>query len=130
MSLIITTAEVEKVFTDPNWLLIDARSPERFRGEQELIDPVAGHIPNAVNRFHGLNVDGNGLFLPKDRLQKEFDELTKGHSADQTAVYCGSGVTSCHHLVAMEYASLPQPRLYLGSWSEWIRDPKHPIAKG
>jgi thiosulfate/3-mercaptopyruvate sulfurtransferase len=127
-SQIVTTTQVEKIYSDPDWLLIDARSGERYRGEQEPIDPVAGHIPNAANRFHGFNVDGNGLFLPKERLLQEFSELTKGHDHEHMAVYCGSGVTSCHHLVAMAAAGLPLPKLYVGSWSEWIRDPKHPIG--
>jgi thiosulfate/3-mercaptopyruvate sulfurtransferase len=128
--MIVTTADVERLYAQPDWLLIDARVGERFRGEQETIDPVAGHIPNAVDRFHGANVGADGLFLPKDRLKEEFAQLSKGYKPDQIAVYCGSGVTSCHHLVAMAVAGLPQPKLYLGSWSEWIRDPSHPIALG
>jgi len=127
-NMIVTTTEMEKFYTNPDWLMIDARSAERFRGEQEVIDPVAGHIPNAVNRFHGLNVDANGLFLPKEQLQKAFSELTQGFATERTVVYCGSGVTSCHHLVSMAYAGLPLPRLYAGSWSEWISDPKRPIG--
>lgn len=126
-NMIITTSEMENIYTKPDWLVIDARSAERFRGEQEFIDPIAGHIPNAVNRFHGLNVNTDGLFLPKGQLQREFSDLTRGFKPDQTVVYCGSGVTSCHHLVAMATAGLPLPRLYVGSWSEWIRDPKRPI---
>jgi thiosulfate/3-mercaptopyruvate sulfurtransferase len=129
LGMIVTTPEIEKVHNQPDWLLIDARSAERFRGEQETIDPVAGHIPGAVNRFHGLNVDGNGLFLSKDRLQSEFTELIIGYDPSKTVVYCGSGVTSCHHLVAMAYAGLPQPKLYAGSWSEWIRNTALPIAR-
>jgi thiosulfate/3-mercaptopyruvate sulfurtransferase len=128
-SMIVTTKEVETLRTQPDWLLFDARSPERFRGEQEVIDPVAGHIPGAVNRFHGNNLGSNGLFLPKEKLHEEFAALVKNYKPDHVAVYCGSGVTSCHHLVGMAVAGLPLPKLYVGSWSEWIRDPNHPIAK-
>ena len=127
--LILTTPEIEKIINQPDWLLIDARSGERFRGEQETIDPIAGHIPGTVNRFHGENMGANGLFLPAAQLKEEFTNLTNGFAPEKTAVYCGSGVTSCHHLVAIAIAGLPQPKLYAGSWSEWIRDPAHPIAR-
>jgi len=126
--MIISTAEMENIHTKPDWRVIDARSAERYRGEQEVIDPVAGHIPNAVNRFHGLNVDSNGLFRSTADLKKEFSDMTKGYVPEKIVVYCGSGVTSCHHLVAMSIAGPPLPKLYAGSWSEWIRDPKHPIT--
>lgn len=126
--MIVTTTEMENIYTKPDWLVIDARSAERYHGEQEVIDPIAGHIPNAVNRFHGLNVDSNGLFHSSQELKNEFSDLTKGYDPEKTVVYCGSGVTSCHHLVAMSHAGLPLPKLYVGSWSEWIRDPKHPIG--
>jgi thiosulfate/3-mercaptopyruvate sulfurtransferase len=126
--LVLSTADMEKVYADPRWLLIDARSGERFRGEQETIDPIAGHIPNAINRFHGENMSAEGLFLPTAQLKEEFSNLTKGFAPENTVVYCGSGVTSCHHLVAMAIAGLPQPKLYAGSWSEWIRDSHRPIA--
>jgi thiosulfate/3-mercaptopyruvate sulfurtransferase len=128
MEMIVTTSQMEKIHTDPEWLVIDARTPERYRGEQEPIDPVAGHIPGAVCRFHGENVGVDGLFHSPETLKSAFTELTKGHDPRKVAIYCGSGVTSCHHLVAMAYAGLPQPKLYVGSWSEWIRDPHHPIA--
>jgi thiosulfate/3-mercaptopyruvate sulfurtransferase len=126
--LIVSTSDMERLYSDPRWLLIDARAGERFRGEQETIDPVAGHIPNAVNRFHGENVSPDGLFLPAAQLKEDFSNLTNGFAPENTVVYCGSGVTSCHHLVAMAIAGLPQPKLYAGSWSEWIRDPNRPIA--
>jgi thiosulfate/3-mercaptopyruvate sulfurtransferase len=130
MGMLVSTTEIEKLYQNPEWLVIDARAEERYRGELEPIDPVAGRIPGAVNRFHGLNIDSDGLFHSRDRLHAEFTNLLAGHSPEKTAVYCGSGVTSCHHLVAMAYAGLPLPKLYLGSWSEWIRDTSHPIAKG
>ena len=128
--MVVTTGEVQALSAQNGALLIDARAQERFRGELELIDPVAGHIPNAVNRFHGLNLDRNGLFLPEATLREEFERLLAGSPAEKAVVYCGSGVTSAHHLVAMAIAGLPMARLYAGSWSEWIRDPDRPIAKG
>lgn len=127
--LILTTTDIEKIINQPDWLLIDARSGERFRGELETIDPIAGHIPGAVNRFHGENMGADGIFLPAAQLKEEFSNLTKGYTPENIVVYCGSGVTSCHHLVAMAIAGLPQPKLYAGSWSEWIRDPAHPVAR-
>ena len=129
MDLVVSTNDVEAMIGKTDWLLVDARAPERFHGEQETIDTVAGHIPGAVNRFYGTNQGPEGLFLSADRLREEFNSLTKGIRPDHTAIYCGSGVTSCHHLVAMAIAGLPQPRLYAGSWSEWIRDPKRPIVQ-
>ncbi len=128
--MVVTTGEVQAISAQNSALLIDARAQERFRGELELIDPIAGHIPNAVNRFHGLNLDRNGLFLPEATLREEFEHLLAGSPAEKAVVYCGSGVTSAHHLVAMAVAGLPMARLYAGSWSEWIRDPDRPIAKG
>ncbi len=122
--MIVEAAEVERIRRDPAYRLIDARSPERYRGEMEPIDPVAGHIPGAVNRFTGENLLANGLFKKPELLKSEFQMLLGGISPRNAVVYCGSGVTSCHHLVAMEHAGLPGGRLYVGSWSEWIRDPK------
>lgn len=127
-NMIITTPQMERIHNDPDWLVIDARADERYRGEREPIDPIAGHIPGAVCRFHEKNVDAYGLFLTPERLTAEFTGLMGGHDPQKVAVYCGSGVTSCHHLAAMVYAGFPQPKLYAGSWSEWIRNPRHPIA--
>jgi thiosulfate/3-mercaptopyruvate sulfurtransferase len=107
-------------------LLIDARTPERYRGESEPIDTIAGHIPTAVNRFHGLNLRANGTFKPSVLLLAEFNDLLQQNLSQNTIVYCGSGVTSCHHLLAMEVAGLPTGRVYIGSWSEWIKDPDRP----
>jgi thiosulfate/3-mercaptopyruvate sulfurtransferase len=109
--------------------LFDARAPERFRGEVEPIDAVAGHIPGAVN----LPFTGNlrdGRFLPSAELRQRL-ALALGDTAPEDAVvYCGSGVTACHDILAFAHAGLPLPRLYAGSWSEWINDPNHPVAKG
>ncbi|MDZ4160058.1 MAG: rhodanese-like domain-containing protein, partial [Anaerolineaceae bacterium] len=96
---------------------------ERYRGEMELIDPIAGHIPGAINRFTGENLRDDGCFKSGAELRSEFLKLMQNVPPEHTVVYCGSGVTSCHHLVALEHAGLPGVRLYLGSWSQWIRDP-------
>ncbi len=128
--LIVSTADVESFTLDPTWLLIDSRAQERYTGAQEPIDSKAGHIPGSINRFYGFNLNPDGTFLPGVELRKEFDQLLSGYPIDKTVIYCGSGVTSAHNLLAMAIAGLPQPKLYAGSWSEWIRDPKHPIATG
>ncbi|MBE0699291.1 MAG: sulfurtransferase [Anaerolineaceae bacterium] len=125
-AMLVETPMIEKIHRDPKFLLVDARAPERFRGEKEPIDPVAGHIPHAVNRFHGFNLGPDGLFLPEEVLHSQFKSLLNNIPSDHMVVYCGSGVTSCHHILAMEVAGLPGARLYAGSWSEWIRDPNHP----
>lgn len=125
----VTTGFVLDHLNSKNMVLIDARSQERYAGINEPIDPVAGHIPGAVNRFHGLNLNPDLSMKPREVLLHEFKELLGEIPANQAVVYCGSGVTSCHHLLAMEYAGLKGANLYLGSWSEWIRDPDRPIIK-
>lgn len=109
--------------------LIDARSPERFRGEMEPIDPIAGHIPSAINRPLTDNLS-NGQFKAAEILKQEWEAKLAGQSASNIVHMCGSGVSACHNLLAMEIAGLSGSRLYVGSWSEWIRDPKRPIATG
>ena len=108
-------------------LLLDARAPERFRGEVEPLDPVAGHIPGATNRFFKNNLAADGRFKPAAQLRAEF--LSQGVTAD-VVHQCGSGVTACHNLLAMEHAGLPAGALYPGSWSEWSSDPARPVARG
>ena len=110
--------------------LIDARTPERYRGEQEPIDPVAGHIPGALNRAFQLNLDHQGLFLSAGSLSKQFKQLIGARTPEQVVHYCGSGVTACHNLLAMEYAGLSGSKLYAGSWSDWIRNKNRGIATG
>jgi thiosulfate/3-mercaptopyruvate sulfurtransferase len=110
--------------------LIDARTPERYRGEQEPIDPVAGHIPGALNRAFQLNLDSNGLFLSAEQLHEQFKRLIGTTAPEQVVHYCGSGVTACHNLLAMEHAGLTGSKLYAGSWSEWIRNKNRTVAKG
>ncbi|MFL6162331.1 MAG: sulfurtransferase [Jatrophihabitantaceae bacterium] len=110
--------------------LVDVRAPERYRGEHEPIDPVAGHIPGAVNLPTTANVDAAGRFRPPAELRHRFGELTADASADNpVGVYCGSGVTAAHTALAMYEIGLPAV-LYPGSWSEWITDPDRPVATG
>lgn len=110
--------------------LIDARTPERFQGKQEPIDPVAGHIPGALNRPFQLNLDSRGLFLFPEELNRQFKQLLNDFPAEQIGHMCGSGVTACHNLLAMEHAGLRGSKLYAGSWSEWIRDKNRAVAVG
>lgn len=116
----LSAAQVENGLATRRIKLIDARTPERFNGLQEPIDPVAGHVPRALNRPFQLNLDKNGLFLPSDQLQQQFKQLTASAPAEQVVHMCGSGVTGCHNLLAMEVAGLSGSKLYAGSWSEWI----------
>ena len=111
-------------------LLVDARMPERYRGEQEPIDPVAGHIPGAVNRAWQQNLAPDQRFKTPTQLRSEFDALLGGRAPNQVTHQCGSGVTACHSVLAMEVAGLPGSALYSGSWSEWIADPSRPIRTG
>ena len=110
-------------------LLLDARAPVRFRGEQEPIDPVAGHIPGARNRFCNDNIDAAGVFKSPAQLKQEFQQILGGTAPGKVVNYCGSGVAACHNLLAMEVAGLPGAKLYAGSWSDWITDPKRPVAR-
>ncbi len=111
-------------------LLVDARGPERYRGETEPLDPVAGHIPGARNRPFTANLDATGTFKSPAALRAEWDAVLDGTSADLVVHQCGSGVTACHNLLAMEVAGLHGTRLYPGSWSEWCADPSRPMVKG
>ncbi|MGE5170006.1 MAG: sulfurtransferase [Rudaea sp.] len=111
-------------------LLLDARAAERYRGEVEPFDPVAGHIPGALNRPYARNVAADGTFRPARELRSEFEAMLHGRSADDVVHYCGSGVSACHNLLAMTIAGYPLTRLYPGSWSEWCADPARPVAKG
>jgi thiosulfate/3-mercaptopyruvate sulfurtransferase len=110
--------------------LLDARAPARYRGEQEPIDPVAGRIPGAKNRFNSENLSAQGTFKNAAELKKDFEAMLGGHSPSEAVHYCGSGVAACHNLLAMEVAGLPGGKLYAGSWSEWSADPKRPQEKG
>lgn len=125
-----TSGDVERRIGDPAALLVDARAAERYRGEVEPIDPVAGHVPGAANRFFKLNLRDDLTFLPPDALRREFGVLLAGRSAADVGHQCGSGITACVNLFAMEYAGLTGSKLYAGSWSEWIADPARPVAMG
>ena len=127
------TVDVEFILArlgSPGFCLIDARAADRFRGENETIDPVAGHIPGARNRFFKDNLDASGCFKPAVTLRDEFLGVLAGTPAAQVLHQCGSGVTACHNLFAMELTGLCGARLYPGSWSEWIADPTRPIERG
>jgi len=115
---------------DPGYVVLDARSAPRFRGEVELIDPVAGHIPGAVSAPCEENVSPDGTFLEPEVLRRRFERFLKSIPTENAICYCGSGVTAAHNLIAMAYAGLGMGRLYAGSWSEWITDPRRPIATG
>jgi thiosulfate/3-mercaptopyruvate sulfurtransferase len=114
----------------PEIRVLDARSADRYRGENETLDPVAGHIPGAANRFFKHNLDASGCFKPAAELRREYTELLGAHAPQDVIHQCGSGVTACHNLLAMEVAGLAGSRLYPGSWSEWCSDRARPVATG
>lgn len=125
------TIEAEQILQQlgaPRFTLVDARAAERYRGEKEPIDPVAGSIPSALNRPTSLNLQASGCFKSAEQLRLEFDELFINVPAETVVHYCGSGMTACHNLFAMELAGLKGSALYPGSWSEWIADPSRPRA--
>jgi len=110
--------------------LVDARGAERYRGEVEPLDPVAGHIPGAINRPYTQNVEADGTFKSPEALRAEFKAVTGDASPATVVNYCGSGVSACHNLLAMELAGISGTTLYPGSWSEWCADPARPVARG
>ncbi len=110
-------------------LLVDARARERYEGRVEPLDPVAGHIPGALHRFWQDNLI-NERFKAPEQLRTEFEQLLAGRRPEQMVAHCGSGVTACHHLLAMRIAGLPGAQIYAGSWSEWVADPARPVAIG
>jgi thiosulfate/3-mercaptopyruvate sulfurtransferase len=114
---------------DAKSLVLDARSPDRFRGENETLDPVAGHIPGAANRFFRQNLEADGSFKSADQLRGELSALIEGRQPAAIVHQCGSGVTACHNLLAMEHAGLTGSRLYPGSWSDWVSDRSRPVVR-
>ncbi len=128
--LAVDAAYVASRLDRPEVCVFDARSAERFRGENETLDPVGGHIPGAVNRFYKRNLDTGGRFKSAAELREEYTDLLDAHAPKDVVHQCGSGVTACHNLLAMEIAGLSGSRLYPGSWSEWCADPARPVAKG
>jgi thiosulfate/3-mercaptopyruvate sulfurtransferase len=132
--MVVSTSELEGLIASgeiasADQVLIDARSADRFAGRGETIDPIAGHIPGARNHPLADNVDGAGRFIDRGTLRERFARTLEGVPPDAAICMCGSGVTACHNLLAMEVAGLEGARLYAGSWSEWIRDPNHPVAR-
>jgi len=126
----LSTDEVAERVARAEWRLLDARAPERFAGCVEPIDAVAGHIPGARNHPFATDLAPDGRFLDQNELRRRFDASQQGVQDDRTIVMCGSGVTACHLLLGMEVAGKTGAKLYAGSWSEWIRDPRRPVAKG
>jgi len=124
---VIPVDAVEEGLSDKRLTLIDARDAARFAGDAEPIDKVAGHVPGAINRPLSENLDEHGCFKPAQKLRDEFNELLNDRPAE-VASMCGSGVTACHNVFAMELAGLPPAALYVGSWSGWISDPARPVA--
>ena len=127
--MVATAEDVSTMVGQKAWRLLDARAPERFRGEVEPVDKVAGHIPGAVNVPFLENLDASGVFKPAADLAARFQEASGSTPADHVVVYCGSGVTACQNLLALEHAGLHGARLYPGSWSEWSSDPSRPMTR-
>jgi thiosulfate/3-mercaptopyruvate sulfurtransferase len=125
----VSADDVARSLAATGLTLVDARAPERYRGETEPMDPVAGHIPGALNRYYGSNLIPEGTFKPADVLRREFADLIGQTPLDRIVHYCGSGVTACHNVLAMEVAGLSGTRLFPGSWSEWCADPARPVMR-
>lgn len=122
--------DVLAVLNQPGYRVLDARAPERYRGDVEPIDPVAGHIAGALSAPYMGNIGADGTFLPPDALKQRFEAIFAGTPSDHVVCYCGSGVTAAHNVLAIRHAGLGDVKLYPGSWSEWITDPARPTAKG
>jgi thiosulfate/3-mercaptopyruvate sulfurtransferase len=127
---LVATETIAKQLGRPTQTLIDARGTPRFKGEVEPLDPVAGHIPGALNRPFNLNLDSEGKFKPATVLRAEFEALLAGRDPATVVHHCGSGVSAVPNLIAMEVAGLGRTGLYAGSWSEWCSDPLRPVAQG
>jgi len=130
LAQVVVLAESASSSAAPAGVLIDARAPDRYAGLNETVDPVAGHIPGARNRFWRLNLGPDGRFKPAAQLRQEYEELLQGRSASELTAQCGSGVTACHDLLALQVAGLPGAALFPGSWSQWITDPSRPVVTG
>jgi thiosulfate/3-mercaptopyruvate sulfurtransferase len=128
--LVAVARDVDRARQDSGWRVLDARSPERFRGENEPIDPVAGRIPGAHSAPHAANLAPDGTVLPEDALRDRFEPIVAGVAPDHIVCYCGSGVTAAMNVLALEHAGISGARLYAGSWSDWILDPQRPVATG
>ena len=128
--MIVSADSILDGLDSPKMVVLDARAQERFSGEVENLDSEAGHIPGALNRPFGDNLDAKGRFLEPEILKAQFEVALGGFAIDSVVHSCGSGITACHNLFAMELAGLGATRLYPGSWSEWIRDPARPLETG
>ena len=126
--LLADVSYIESNIDTKEYLLVDSRSAERYRGENEPIDPVAGHIPYAISAPFVDNLGENGQFLPIEQLKKRFEKIMQGKDPSETIFYCGSGVTACHNLLVLDYIGQKGAKLYPGSWSDWITDPMRPVA--
>jgi thiosulfate/3-mercaptopyruvate sulfurtransferase len=126
----VDIVELQQLMSARAILLVDARAADRFAGQNETIDPIAGHVPGAVNHPVGTNVDADGRLLPPEDLRQRWLATLDGWAPAQLVAMCGSGVSACQDLLALEHAGLAGARLYPGSWSEWIRDPARPVATG
>jgi thiosulfate/3-mercaptopyruvate sulfurtransferase len=126
----VSAESVRSRLGDGTMLLLDARAPDRFRGQNETIDPVGGRIPGALNRYYRDNLDASGRFKSPEELEQEFRAVLGANDPQEVVSYCGSGVSACHNLLAMEVAGLRGARLYPGSWSEWCADPSRPAESG
>lgn len=124
----VTVDDVMKDLGSPLRLLVDSRTPERYRGINETLDPVGGHIPGAANYFFQQNLTAEKTFKSPDDLKTQWSAIIKGRDPQDVVVYCGSGVTACHNLLALEHAGIHGARIYPGSWSEWSADPSRPKA--
>ena len=129
-ALYVTADEVDQLRQNKEYCVIDARAPQRFSGEVEPLDKVAGHIPGSINMPWDNNVQADGTFKSKETLQEMFKQKLGDVAPEHVIHSCGSGVTACHNLIAMEYAGLTGSKLYPGSWSEWITDPNRSVEKG
>lgn len=128
--LVASVDEVLQLLHNPDYQLVDARGAARYRGDEEPVDPAAGHIPGAISHPFTDNLDAEGKFLSPAALRERFTAQLGAHTPEQAVMYCGSGVSAAHNVLALVHAGLGDTRLYPGSWSEWIADPTRPIAKG
>ena len=126
--MFVTTEELAAQLDARTCRILDVRAPERFTGEKEPIDPVAGHIPGARNLPYQSNLDASECYLPPEALKKMYRRVLDDMPPERCVVMCGSGVTACQSLIALELAGMKGAKLYAGSWSEWIRDPRRPVA--
>ena len=125
----VDAAAVLSILADPAWVVLDARAADRYQGLNETVDPVAGHIEGAFSAPYAHNLRDDGTFKSQHELADIYAEATRGRDTSHTVLYCGSGVTAAHSVLAIAHAGMGMPRLYPGSWSEWITDPSRPIER-